>query len=60
VGRADPQRENIGAGYVFVDGLGIGDVRDIVLRDRRLLAADGILVSSSPSTARREPAAGPS
>jgi ribonuclease J len=36
--------ENIGAGYVFVDGLGIGDVEDIVLRDRRLLAADGILV----------------
>jgi len=35
---------NIGAGYVFVDGLGIGDVEDIVLRDRRLLAADGILV----------------
>jgi ribonuclease J len=38
------QGENIGAGYVFVDGLGIGDVEDIVLRDRRLLAADGILV----------------
>ena len=36
--------ENIGAGYVFVDGLGIGDVEDVVLRDRRLLAADGILV----------------
>jgi ribonuclease J len=32
------------AGYVFVDGLGIGDVEDVVLRDRRLLAADGILV----------------
>ena len=34
----------VDAGYVFVDGLGIGDVEDVVLRDRRLLAADGILV----------------
>lgn len=32
------------AGYVFVDGLGIGDVHDVVLRDRRLLADDGIVV----------------
>ncbi|MGI8426268.1 MAG: ribonuclease J [Actinomycetota bacterium] len=32
------------AGYVFVDGLGIGDVQDVVLRDRRLLADDGIIV----------------
>jgi ribonuclease J len=45
VGRGRVRKgENIGAGYVFVDGLGIGDVEDIVLRDRRLLAADGILV----------------
>jgi ribonuclease J len=36
--------EPVQAGYVFVDGLGIGDVEDVVLRDRRLLAADGILV----------------
>jgi ribonuclease J len=36
--------ERVEAGYVFVDGLGIGDVEDVVLRDRRLLAADGILV----------------
>lgn len=32
------------AGYVYVDGLGIGDVGDVVLRDRRLLAGDGIVV----------------
>jgi ribonuclease J len=32
------------AGRVFVDGKGIGDVGDEVLRDRRLLARDGIVV----------------
>jgi ribonuclease J len=32
------------AGYVFVDGLSVGDVGEIVLRDRRALAADGIFM----------------
>jgi len=36
--------EEIGAGFVFVDGVGIGDVEKAVLRDRRHLANDGILV----------------
>ncbi|MGL5820963.1 MAG: ribonuclease J [Sarcina sp.] len=32
------------AGQVFVDGLGVGDVGNIVLRDRRHLSQDGIVV----------------
>jgi ribonuclease J len=32
------------AGYVFVDGLSVGDVGEIVLRDRRALANDGMFM----------------
>jgi ribonuclease J len=32
------------AGMVFVDGVDIGDVADVALRDRRMLSADGILI----------------
>jgi ribonuclease J len=35
---------NVTAGVVFVDGLGIGDIADVVLRDRRQLSADGVLI----------------
>ena len=37
-------REHVQAGGVFVDGLGVGDVGNIVLRDRQNLAQNGIIV----------------
>ena len=37
-------KERVVSGQVFVDGLGVGDVGNIVLRDRRQLSTDGIVV----------------
>ena len=34
----------IDAGVTFVDGLGVGDVHDVALRDRRHLSEDGVLI----------------
>ncbi|MBI3046149.1 MAG: ribonuclease J [Candidatus Harrisonbacteria bacterium] len=36
--------EQIPANYVMVDGLGIGDVQEVVLRDRLMLAEEGMVV----------------
>lgn len=37
-------KENVPANYVFVDGLGVTDTTNIVLRDRQVLAEDGMVV----------------
>ncbi len=37
-------QETVPAFYVMVDGLGVGDVQEVVLRDRRVLAQEGMLV----------------
>ena len=36
--------ETVQSGLVMVDGLGVGDVGNIVLRDRKHLAQDGLIV----------------
>ena len=41
---AEVLKEKAPTSYVFVDGLGVGDVGEIVLRDRQMLAADGMFV----------------
>jgi len=37
-------KENVPSNYVMVDGLGVGDVKEVVLRDRKMLSQDGIFV----------------
>ena len=37
-------RDHISADYVYVDGLGVGDIDHVVLRDRQHLASDGMIV----------------
>ena len=36
--------DRIQSGVTFVDGLGVGDVQDVALRDRRRLSEDGVLI----------------
>jgi ribonuclease J len=38
------EKERVSSNYVMVDGLGVGDVGEIVLRDRHILAKDGMFV----------------
>jgi ribonuclease J len=44
VGKLVSKTDRVQAGMTFVDGLGIGDVGGEVLRDRRKLAGDGVVV----------------
>src|SRR3989338_2613503 len=53
-------KEKAPSDYVFVDGLGVGDIGNVVLRDRQMLAEDGMfvivaLVDSSTHTVRGSP-----
>ena len=41
-GAAWAEREQ--AGLIFVDGMEVGDIEDVALRDRRMLSADGIFM----------------
>jgi ribonuclease J len=36
--------DQLDQGVTFVDGLGVGDVEDVALRDRRRLSEDGVLI----------------
>ena len=36
--------DHVEAGVTFVDGLGVGDISDVALRDRRHLSEDGVLI----------------
>jgi ribonuclease J len=52
--------ERVVAGNTLIDGIGVGDVGNIVLRDRRLLSQDGVLiVVVTLNKADRKIAAGP-
>ncbi|MSU54540.1 MAG: ribonuclease J [Candidatus Staskawiczbacteria bacterium] len=44
VAGAQVLKEKVPTNYVFVDGLGVGDVGEIVLRDRQMLAQDGMFM----------------
>jgi ribonuclease J len=36
--------DRVETGVTFVDGLGVGDISDVALRDRRRMAEDGVLI----------------
>lgn len=43
-GQAKQLKEKLPIGLVFVDGLGVGDVGEVVLRDRQVMSQDGMFV----------------
>src|SRR3954470_10877428 len=51
--------DQVESGVTFVDGLGVGDVQDVALRDRRRLSEDGVLIIVATLGASNGGAAGP-
>jgi len=51
--------DEIKTGVTFVDGLGVGDVHDVALRDRRRLSEDGVLIVVATVAASDDGTAGP-
>src|SRR5437764_962397 len=51
--------DEVESGVTFVDGLGVGDVQDVALRDRRRLSDDGVLIIVATLAASDGGAAGP-
>ncbi len=51
--------DEIKTGVTFVDGLGVGDVHDVALRDRRRLSEDGVLIVVATVAGSDDGAAGP-
>jgi ribonuclease J len=49
---------HVEAGVTFVDGLGVGDVQDVALRDRRHLSEDGVLIVVATLTGQNGSLAG--
>jgi len=43
-GQPQPVKEKVNTEYVMVDGLGVGDISNVVLRDRQVMAEDGMIV----------------
>ncbi len=50
--------DHVAAGVTFVDGLGVGDVQDVALRDRRHLSEDGVLIVVATLTSSNGSVAG--
>jgi len=51
--------DEVESGVTFVDGLGVGDVQDVALRDRRHLSEDGVLIIVATLAASNGGVAGP-
>jgi ribonuclease J len=43
-GTARKAISDIPTGYLFIDGLGVGDVGEVVIKDRQVMSTDGMLV----------------